>query len=93
MYIKRYLDSLSEIRNESIVYSSNRDGGSATKNREHFQQFGKRFNGWVQKNRENFEDLLYQSLSTSSAGLGTTRASNLEIGSGVRLASVSRLCQ
>ena len=42
------------------------------------------------KSRENFEDLLYQSLSTSSAGLGTTRASNLEIGSGVRLASVSR---
>jgi len=42
------------------------------------------------KSRENFEDLLYQQLSTSSAGQGTTRASNLEIGSGVRLASVSR---
>ena len=42
------------------------------------------------KSRENFEDLLYQQISTASAGLGTTRASSLEIGSGVRLASVSR---
>ncbi len=42
------------------------------------------------KSRENFEDLLYQTLSTSSAGLGTTRASNLEIGSGVRLARITR---
>ena len=42
------------------------------------------------KSRENFEDLLYQQLSTASAGQGSTRASNLEIGSGVRLASVTR---
>lgn len=42
------------------------------------------------KSRENFEDLLYQQMSTSSAGQGTTRASSLEIGSGVRLASVAR---
>ena len=42
------------------------------------------------KSRENFEDLLYQQLSTSSAGMGTTRASTLEIGSGVRLASMTR---
>jgi len=42
------------------------------------------------KSRENFEDLLYQQLPTSGAGLGTTRASNLEVGSGVRLASMTK---
>ena len=34
------------------------------------------------KSRENFEDLLYQSMPTNGAGQGTTRASNLEVGSG-----------
>ena len=40
------------------------------------------------KSRENFEDLLYQSLPTSGAGQGTTRAANLEVGSGVRLQNI-----
>jgi len=42
------------------------------------------------KSRENFEDLLYQHMPTSGAGQGTTRASNLEVGSGVRLASMTK---
>jgi flagellar basal-body rod protein FlgG len=42
------------------------------------------------KSRENFEDLLYQQMPTSGAGQGTTRASNLEVGSGVRLASMTK---
>ena len=42
------------------------------------------------KSRENFEDLLYQNLPASGAGQGTTRAANLEVGSGVRLASIQK---
>ena len=42
------------------------------------------------KSRENFEDLLYQYLPTSGAGLGQTRSANLEVGSGVRLAALYR---
>jgi flagellar basal-body rod protein FlgG len=42
------------------------------------------------KSRENFEDLLYENLPVSSPDQNTTRASTLQLGSGVRLASMSR---
>lgn len=42
------------------------------------------------KSRENFEDLLYENLPISSPDQNTTRASMLQLGSGVRLASMSR---
>lgn len=42
------------------------------------------------KSRENFEDLLYENIPTGSPDQNTQRASSLQLGSGVRLASMSR---
>ena len=42
------------------------------------------------KSRENFEDLLYQNLPSAGVGQGRNRASNLQSGSGVRIASMNK---
>jgi flagellar basal-body rod protein FlgG len=42
------------------------------------------------KSRENFEDLLYQNMPSASIGQGRTRASTLQSGSGVRIASMNK---
>ncbi|MBM75740.1 MAG: flagellar basal body rod protein FlgG [Proteobacteria bacterium] len=42
------------------------------------------------KSRENFEDLLYQNMPSASIGQGRNRASTLQSGSGVRIASMNK---
>ena len=42
------------------------------------------------KSRENFEDLLYQNLPSAGVGQGRNRSSNLQSGSGVRVASLNK---